>query len=83
MGLAGEVFGGLIVPEGCNDGVVLLGALGQPGADIVAVLSQLRGPWAIVFWHAASQMLWCGRDAIGEMSYTCVCTALHRFRADC
>ena len=67
MCLAGEIFGGLHVAQGCNDGVVLLGALGQPGADIAAVLSQLRGPWAVVFWHAAMQTLWCGRDAIGEM----------------
>ncbi|KAJ9510727.1 hypothetical protein QJQ45_027646 [Haematococcus lacustris] len=32
---------------------------------IARVLSQLRGPWALLFWHPASQSLWFGRDVLG------------------
>ena len=54
------------MPEGCNDGQALLGALGAPGADIPAVLSSLRGPWAVVYWQAHTETLWVGRDPIGK-----------------
>ncbi|CAL5219898.1 g1823 [Coccomyxa viridis] len=64
----GEIFGGLPVPEGCNDGQALLGALGAPGADISAILSSLRGPWAVVHWQARTETLWIGRDPIGRRS---------------
>jgi asparagine synthetase B (glutamine-hydrolysing) len=36
------------------------------GAWVVRLLSRIRGPWALVFWHAPSQRLWWGRDAIGR-----------------
>ena len=64
----GEIFGGLDVPRGANDGRCLLAALGRAatGAGVVAVLSALRGPWALVYWQAAARTLWLGRDAIGE-----------------
>lgn len=62
----GEVFGGLPVPPGCNDAALLLEALAAPGASVPAVLSALRGPWALAYWHAPSLTLWFGRDAIGE-----------------
>ncbi|CAK9224092.1 unnamed protein product [Sphagnum troendelagicum] len=32
------------------------------------VLSSLRGPWALIYWQVASQVLWFGRDAIGRRS---------------
>ena len=54
------------MPEGCNDGHALLGALGSPGADIPAILSCLRGPWAVVYWQPCTETLWLGRDAIGK-----------------
>ena len=56
------------MPEGCNDGQALLGALGAPGADISAILSSLRGPWAVVHWQARTETLWIGRDPIGKTS---------------
>lgn len=62
----GEVFGGLEVPRGANDGQLLLGALGAPGAEVPAVLTGIRGPWAVVFWQPATRTLWYGRDPIGE-----------------
>jgi hypothetical protein len=51
------------------------GAGAGAGAWVVRLLSRIRGPWALVFWHAPSQRLWWGRDAIGRRR--CV----HRGRA--
>ncbi len=62
----GEVFGGLDVSPGANDGQTLLQALCHPSAAVPAVLTTLRGPWALVFWHAPTHTLWFGRDVIGE-----------------
>lgn len=65
----GEVFGGLDVPIGGSDSHALFHALttAEP-ASIPQVLSGLRGPWAIVFWHAATSTLWFGRDVLGRRS---------------
>ena len=54
------------MPEGCNDGHALLRALGAPAADVPAILSSLRGPWAVVYWQAHTDILWVGRDPLGE-----------------
>lgn len=75
----GEIFAGLDIPQGGNDGKALLAALQQasaaaPGAaaagsaceDVVAVLSKLRGPWALIYWQAQQQTLWFGRDVMGK-----------------
>lgn len=62
----GEIFGGLGVPPGANDGAALLAAL--QGADVPTVLSSLHGPWAAVYWHAVSSTLWFGRDVLGRRS---------------
>lgn len=66
----GEIFGGLHIPEGCNDGHTLMQALGQRGTDVSDLLSQLRGPWALMYWQASSRTLWFGRDAIGDPSFS-------------
>lgn len=65
---AGEVFGGLAVPEGGSDSAALLAALTAAGADVSAVLSTVRGPWALAFFHAPSETLWFGRDVLGRRS---------------
>lgn len=70
-GCVGEIFGGLHIPEGCNDGQVLMQALGQCSTDVPLFLSELRGPWALMYWQAASGTLWFGRDAIGGSSTHC------------
>lgn len=125
----GEVFGGLDVAPGSNDGKAVLAALARAGASqaagaigsscsggasrggsavrqqhrdhghlqlpqqdeqqrqhqqgkqqqqldglqdeaalstIPALLSQLRGPWSLVYWHQQHQRLWFGRDLLGE-----------------
>mmetsp|Transcript_29082 Transcript_29082/g.86108 ORF Transcript_29082/g.86108 Transcript_29082/m.86108 type:complete len:693 (-) Transcript_29082:89-2167(-) len=63
----GEVFGGLDVGPGCNDGEALLQAL-TVTEDVPRLLSKLRGPWSLLFWHAASQTIWFGRDVMGRRS---------------
>lgn len=76
----GQIFsGGVEVPPGTNDAAALLQALGQPGADVPAVLTSLRGPWALAFWQAASRTLWFGRDPIGKQNvllYAGLCNKL-------
>lgn len=63
---AGEIYGGLEIPAGRCDGEVLLQALGESDADVVAVLSRIEGPWAVVYWQQETQTLWVARDALGE-----------------
>jgi asparagine synthetase B (glutamine-hydrolysing) len=103
----GEVFAGLAIPPGDNDGKALLAALAaaaaataegaadcatrgsnspvhnqgqqqqqqqQPDAapaSIPALLSQLRGPWSLLYWHEAQQRLWFGRDVMGACACAC------------
>lgn len=55
----------LDVPPGASDAQLLLAALGAPGADVPAVLTGLRGPWSLAYWHSATRTLWFGRDPIG------------------
>jgi hypothetical protein len=72
----GELFGGLDVPSGRNDGKQLLAALAaasveqQPSAAIPALLSRLRGPWSLLFWQQEQQRLWFGRDVMGGCRWT-------------
>lgn len=55
-----------------NDGQVVLAALLAATAHdplaVPAVLSRIRGPWALVYWQPALRRLWFGRDAIGRRS---------------
>lgn len=72
----GEVFGGLEVPPGANDAQALLAALQAAGGDLgalVALLSSVRGPWALMYWHGPSQQLLFGRDVLGERHGALVC----------
>ncbi|KAG2486956.1 hypothetical protein HYH03_014453 [Edaphochlamys debaryana] len=64
----GEVFGGLEVPPGANDGERLLEALAAAGDEVPRLLSALRGPWALLFWDPRAQRLWLGRDVLGRRS---------------
>ncbi|KAI8466953.1 MAG: asparagine synthase-domain-containing protein [Monoraphidium minutum] len=65
----GELFGGLPLPPGANDGEALLAALeaAAPGA-VPGVLSALRGPWSLLYWRPATCTLWFGRDWLGRRS---------------
>lgn len=33
---------------------------------VVQLVSHIRGPWALVYWHSPTRRLWWGRDAIGR-----------------
>ena len=37
-------------------------------ASVPALLSRLRGPWALAYWQASSGTLWFGRDFLGRRS---------------
>jgi asparagine synthetase B (glutamine-hydrolysing) len=97
----GEVFGGLDLAEGGNDGNALLAALQgalqdnckqqqqqqdvaqlqaapqeqqhqqqqqQQQQQLPLLLSQLRGPWSLIYWQAATRTLWFGRDWLGKLA---------------
>ncbi len=49
-----------------NDSAVLLSALCDERAEVAAVLSSVRGPWSLAFWHAPTRTLWFGRDVLGR-----------------
>jgi asparagine synthetase B (glutamine-hydrolysing) len=54
----------------CSDGDALLDALNRcvSEQEAVAVLSALRGPWALACWHAPTRRLFFGRDVFGRRS---------------
>ena len=67
----GEIFAGLAVPPGENDGVCLLAALeaATPSEEaLFGVLGRLRGPFAFVLLHRPSARLFFGRDSLGRRS---------------
>ena len=80
--VAGELYHGLDVPAGGNDGTVLFAALvaackktdesSAKGEDathpVVQLLMRQRGPYALAFWHAQSQQLYFARDPFGRRS---------------
>lgn len=38
------------------------------GYEMLRYLDGLRGPWSIIYWHAASQRLYFGKDVLGRRS---------------
>ncbi|XP_043105482.1 asparagine synthetase domain-containing protein 1 [Puntigrus tetrazona] len=66
----GEVFGGLRVDLGENDTKVVLHRLSmaQCASDVVALLSQLKGPWAFIYYQKVEHCIWFGRDFFGRRS---------------
>ncbi|XP_007541660.1 asparagine synthetase domain-containing protein 1 [Poecilia formosa] len=66
----GEIFGGLPVDPDQNDTTVLSQRLQSCGtaAEILSVLSAVRGPWAFVYHQRAAECLWFGRDFFGRRS---------------
>lgn len=66
----GEVFGGLTVGEDENDTQVLLHHLRmvQSASDMVSLLSQLKGPWAFIYYQKMEHCIWFGRDFFGRRS---------------
>ncbi|XP_021756673.1 asparagine synthetase domain-containing protein 1-like isoform X2 [Chenopodium quinoa] len=77
----GEIYDGLYVSCDSNDTNVLLQSLEDccccqshenvsscSGKPIPELLSSIKGPWAAIYWQAASRTLWFGRDALGRRS---------------
>lgn len=66
----GEVFGGLAVGPDENDTQVLFNHLrmAQSASDVVSVLSQLKGPWAFIYYQKVERCIWFGRDFFGRRS---------------
>lgn len=66
----GEVFGGLTVGPDENDTQVLFHHLtmAQNASDVVSVLSQLKGPWAFIYYQKLKRCIWFGRDFFGRRS---------------
>lgn len=66
----GEIFSGLLMGPEENDTAVFsrqLSSCGGP-SEILAVLSTIRGPWALIYYQKAGDYLWFGRDFFGRRS---------------
>ncbi|KAJ3592176.1 hypothetical protein NHX12_007304 [Muraenolepis orangiensis] len=66
----GEIFDGISVAPEENDTSVMaqrLSACDTP-AELLSVVSCVRGPWAFVYYQQAQHRLWFGRDFFGRRS---------------
>eukprot|EP00002_Diphylleia_rotans_P023428 TRINITY_DN4608_c0_g1_i1.p1 TRINITY_DN4608_c0_g1~~TRINITY_DN4608_c0_g1_i1.p1 ORF type:complete len:631 (-),score=88.13 TRINITY_DN4608_c0_g1_i1:255-2147(-) len=64
----GEIFGGHIeVPDSQNDTSLLYSMLSKEEGP-AAVMSQVHGPWSIIYWQKEKRRLWFGRDPMGRRS---------------
>eukprot|EP00075_Anas_platyrhynchos_P027521 XP_027316774.1 asparagine synthetase domain-containing protein 1 [Anas platyrhynchos] len=66
----GEIFNGLPVGDTENDTAVMFRHLElcSNEADILSLLSSLRGPWSFIYYQASKHSLWFGRDYFGRRS---------------
>ncbi|XP_053554525.1 asparagine synthetase domain-containing protein 1 [Bombina bombina] len=66
----GEVFGGIEVSPIDNDTKIIFSQLNSCNydCDILSILSQIRGPWAFIYYQATNNSLWFGRDFFGRRS---------------
>ncbi|KAI4901208.1 hypothetical protein NFI96_031324 [Prochilodus magdalenae] len=71
----GEVFGGLPVEADENDTSVVLRHLSmcRSPSDVLSVLSQVKGPWAFIYYRKAEHCIWFGRDFFGRRSLLWSC----------
>ncbi|KAF9949691.1 hypothetical protein BGZ72_008575 [Mortierella alpina] len=70
----GEIFDGIFVDHHQNDGQVLMDQL-ESITDrtdhctaFLSIMEQIEGPYAFVYFHASSKMLYFGRDCLGRRS---------------
>jgi hypothetical protein len=77
LAFSGELFAGVAVGSGAeNDAAALLAnfdevfakAPNDEGLAASALVAELRGPWALAYWHEQTQRLWFGRDVFGRRS---------------
>ncbi|XP_054134302.1 asparagine synthetase domain-containing protein 1 [Melozone crissalis] len=66
----GEIFSGVHVGNLENDTEVVFHHLASCSSemDILSLFSSLQGPWAYIYYEAASHSLWFGRDYFGRRS---------------
>jgi asparagine synthetase B (glutamine-hydrolysing) len=66
----GEVYGGLKLRDDENDTTTVLEALDKCSSDeeVLAILSSIRGPWAMVYMQYSTGRMWFGRDVFGRRS---------------
>lgn len=66
----GEIFNGLPVGDTENDTAVMFCHLElcSNEADVLSLLSSLRGPWSFIYYQASKHSLWFGRDYFGRRS---------------
>ncbi|KAK8796631.1 hypothetical protein WA588_000760 [Blastocystis sp. NMH] len=63
----GEVFGGIEVPEGMNDTVIVFQQL-ENCNSVMEVMSHIQGPWSFVFYDSQKDVLYFGHDRLGRRS---------------
>ncbi|CAE6448139.1 unnamed protein product [Rhizoctonia solani] len=67
----GEIFNGIPVEHSENDGLKLFNMIQNSQGDIGSlkhILCKLEGPYAFVYLHKPSQMLYFARDPLGQRS---------------
>ncbi|KAF9565648.1 hypothetical protein EC968_004044 [Mortierella alpina] len=70
----GEIFDGIFVDYHQNDGQVLMDQLDGIADQtdhctaFLSIMEQIEGPYAFVYYHALSKMLYFGRDCLGRRS---------------
>ncbi|KAI7898362.1 asparagine synthase-domain-containing protein [Cokeromyces recurvatus] len=66
----GEIFGGIDVEFGHNDTQILMDQLEKTTTenDILDVLQKIEGPFAFVYYRAATHKIYFGRDCLGRRS---------------
>ncbi|MCJ8732936.1 hypothetical protein PDJAM_G00216910 [Pangasius djambal] len=66
----GEVFDGVTVEPEENDTKVILDHLSacKTPSEVPPVLSQVKGPWAIIYYQREEHCVWFGRDFFGRRS---------------
>ncbi|KAL5641342.1 hypothetical protein ACGC1H_001729 [Rhizoctonia solani] len=67
----GEIFNGIPVEHSENDGLKLFNMIQSGQGDLASlrhILSELEGPYAFVYLHKPSQILYFARDPLGQRS---------------
>ncbi|KTW29523.1 uncharacterized protein T551_02139 [Pneumocystis jirovecii RU7] len=64
----GEVWDGLEMAFSDNDTVQIMKAFSKPLADILEIISDIRGPYSFIYLDKKKEELWYGRDCLGRRS---------------
>ncbi|KAI7892225.1 asparagine synthase-domain-containing protein [Mucor mucedo] len=77
----GEIFGGVQVGFGQNDTEVLMAQLekAESEVELLSLFSTIEGPFAFVFYKAATNKVWFARDCLGRRSLLWQKSETHAF----